>query len=150
MVGGYETFANAFMDIVDLNTRDVYLTNDATQLTSDDATAKTTYKKLPYQMSVAKNSQWNYVTEIKLDLENGAFVQTQSGQDGSSSATGFGDAIYFDGATSGTREFLSLGDLSYGSAAGLAFCLGSSWLGNADWGILARLSVNAVGGELTA
>lgn len=150
MVGGYETFANAFMDIVDLNTRDVYLTNDATQLTSDDATAKTTYKKLPYQMSVAKNSQWNYVTEIKLDLENGAFVQTQSGQDGSSSATGFGDAIRFDAATSGTREFLSLGGLSWGSVAGLAFCNGSGWLGGAGWDVLARLSVNAVGGELTA
>lgn len=150
MDGGYETFANAFMDIVDLNTRDVYLTNDATLLTKDDATAKTTYKKLPYQMSVARNSQWNYVTEIKLDLENGAFVQTQSGQDGSSSATGFGDAIYFDGATSGTREFLSLGNLGYGSGAGLAFCSGGGWLGSSYWDILARLSVNAVGGELTA
>lgn len=149
MVGGYETFANAFMDIVSLTTRDVYITNDATKLTTNDATAKTTYKKLPYQMSVAKNSQWNYVTEIKLDLENGAFVQTQSGQDGSSSATGFGDAIYFDGATSGTREFLSLGYLGYGSAAGLAYC-GGAWLGYANWSILARLSVNAVGGELTA
>lgn len=150
MVGGYETYGNAFMDIVDLNTRDVYLTNDATLLTKDDATAKTTYKKLPYQMSVAKNNKWNYVTEIKLDLENGAFVQTQSGQDGSSNATGFGDAIYFDGATSGTREFLSLGYLSYGSSAGLAFCVGGAWLGRAYWSVLARLSVNAVGGELTA
>ena len=150
MVGGYETYGNAFMDIVDLNTRDVYLTNDATLLTKDDATAKTTYKKLPYQMSVAKNNQWNYVTEIKLDLENGAFVQTQSGQDGSSNATGFGDAIYFDGATSGTREFLSLGGLGYGSYAGLAFCGGNAWLDGASWDVLARLSVNAVGGELTA
>lgn len=146
MVGGYETFANAFMDIVSLTTRDVYITNDATQLTNNDEQAKNTYKKLPYQMSVAKNSQWNYVTEIKLDLENGAFVQTQSGQDGSSSATGFGDAIYFDAATSGTREFLSLGDLSCGSIAGLACGDGGGWLGNADWNILARLSVNAVGG----
>lgn len=146
MVGGYETFANAFMDIVSLTTRDVYITNDATQLTNNDEQAKNTYKKLPYQMSVAKNSQWNYVTEIKLDLENGAFVQTQSGQDGSSSATGFGDAIYFDAATSGTREFLSLGGLSSGSGAGLACCGGDYWLGNARWDILARLSVNAVGG----
>lgn len=146
MVGGYETFANAFMDIVSLTTRDVYITNDATKMTANDATIKTTYKKLPYQMSVAKNSQWNYVTEIKLDLENGAFVQTQSGQDGSSSATGFGDAIYFDGTTSGTREFLSLGNLGVGSYAGLAFCFGSNWLGNAGWDILARLSINAVGG----
>lgn len=150
MVGGYETFGNAFMDIVDLNTRDVYLTNDATLLTKDDATAKTTYKKLPYQMSVANNSKWNYVTEIKLDLENGAFVQTQSGQDGSSNATGFGDAIYFDGATSGTREFLSLGGLGCGSSAGLACCRGGDWLGDTGWDFLARLSVNAVGGELTA
>lgn len=140
MVGGYETFANAFMDIVSLTTRDVYITNDAAKLTANDATAKTTYKKLPYQMSVAKNSQWNYVTEIKLDLENGAFVQTQSGQDGSSSATGFGDAIYFDRATSGTREFLSLGDLNYGSNAGLAYCNGNNWLSNANWNILARQS----------
>lgn len=150
MVGGYETFANAFMDIVSLTTRDVYIINDATKLTTDDATAKTTYKKLPYQMMVAKNSQWNYVTEIKLDLENGAFIQTQSGQDGSSSATGFGDAIYFDNATSSTREFLSLGSLSFGSVAGLAYCNGSVWLGDTYWGVLARLSVNAVGGELTA
>lgn len=150
MVGGYETFANAFMDIVSLTTRDVYITNDATKLTTDDDAAKRAYKKLPYQMMVAKNSQWNYVTEIKLDLENGAFVQTQSGQDGSSSATGFGDAIYFDGTTSGTREFLSLGVLNSGSAAGLTYCLGNNWLDNASWNVLARLSVNAVGGELTA
>lgn len=150
MVGGYETFANAFMDIVSLTTRDVYITNDATKLTANDATAKTTYKKLPYQMSVAKNSQWNYVTEIKLDLENGAFVQTASGQDGSSSATGFGDAVYFDSATSGTREFLSLGNLGSGSYAGLLCGAGNNWLGGAGWDFLARLSVNAVGGELTA
>lgn len=148
MVGGYETFANAFMDIVNLTTRDVYITNDATKLTTDDTTAKTTYKKMPYQMTVSKNSQWNYVTEIKLDLENGAFVQTASGQDGSSSATSFGDAIYFDGATSGTREFLSLGNLGYGSYAGLAFCHGDYWLGSTSWDVLARLSVNCVGGEL--
>lgn len=150
MVGGYETFGNLFVNIVNLTTRDVYVCNDATKLTKDENQAKATYTKLPYQMSVAKNSQWNYVTEIKLDLQNGAFVQTASGQDGSSSATGFGDAIYFDGATSGTREFLSLGNLCFGSGAGLCCCNGLSWLGNALWGILARLSVNAVGGELTA
>ena len=150
MVGGFEVFSNAFMNIVSLTARDVYVCNDATKLTKDENQAKATYTKLPYQMSVAKNSQWNYVTEIKLDLENGAFVQTQSGQDGSSSATGFGDAIYFDGATSGTREFLSLGGLYYGSSAGLACCRGDFWLGYALWNFLARLSVNAVGGELTA
>ena len=150
MVGGYETFGNSFMNIVNLTTRDVYVCNDATKLTKDENQAKLTYTKLPYQMTISKNSQWNYVTELKVDIENGAFVQTASGQDGSSSATGFGDAIYFDGAKSGTREFLSLGNLSYGSVAGLTFCGGAGWLGNASWSILARLSINAVGGELTA
>lgn len=150
MVGGYETFGNAFMNIVSLTARDVYVCNDATKLTKDENQAKAAYNKLPYQMAVTRNSQWNYVTGIKLDLENGAFVQTASGQDGSSSATGFGDAIYFDGATSGTREFLSLGLLNAGSLAGLASCGGDGWLGFAGWYALARLSVNAVGGELTA
>lgn len=148
MVGGYETFSNTFMDIVSPTTRDVYITNDATKLTTNTDAAKATYKKLSNQMHVSKNSQWNYVTEIKIDTENGAFVQTASGQDGSSSATGFGDAIYFDGATSGTREFLSLGFLGCGSDAGLACCFGSGWLCGASWNVLARLSVNCVGGEL--
>lgn len=125
MVGGYETFGNSFMNIVSLTARDVYVCNDATKLTKDENQAKATYTKLPYQMRASKNSQWNYVTEIKIDTENGAFVQTQSGQDGSSSATGFSDAIYFDGATSGTREFLSLGGLGSGSVAGLAYCFGA-------------------------
>jgi hypothetical protein len=148
MVGGYEVFSNAFMDIVSPTTRDVYITNDATKLTTNTDTAKATYKKLSNQMRVSKNSQWNYVTEIKIDTENGAFVQTASGQDGSSSATGFGDAIYFDGTTSGTREFFSFGHLHCGSGAGLAFCHGDVWLGHANWGVLARLSINCVGGEL--
>ena len=150
MVGGYETFGNSFMNIVNLTTRDVYVCNDATKLTKDENQAKLTYTKLPYQMTVSKNSQWNYVTELKVDIENGAFVQTASGQDGSSSATGFGDAIYFDGATSGTREFLSLGDLNFCSYAGLTYCDGHNLLGHVNWHILARLSINAVGGELTA
>ena len=150
MVGGYETFGNSFMNIVNLTTRDVYVCNDATKLTKDENQAKLTYTKLPYQMTVSKNSQWNYVTELKVDIENGAFVQTASGQDGSSSATGFGDAIYFDGAKSGTREFLSLGSLYFGSLAGLTCCGGADWLGSAHWNVLARLSINAVGGELTA
>lgn len=146
MVGGYETFGNAFINIVSLTARDVYVCNDATKLTKDENQAKAIYTKLLYKMTVSKNSQWNYVTEIKIDTENGAFVQTQSGQDGSSSATGFGDAIYFDSATSGTREFLSLGNLNSGSNAGLT-CCGSGGLGGASWDFLARLSINAVGGD---
>lgn len=36
--------------------------------------------------------------------------------------------------------FLSLGNLNYGSNAGLAYCNGNNWLSNANWNILARQS----------
>lgn len=36
--------------------------------------------------------------------------------------------------------FLSLGNLGYGSGAGLAYCNGNNWLSNANWNILARQS----------
>lgn len=123
MVGGYETYANAFMDIVDASgKREVYIQNDASQLTTNIATAKTTYKKSPYSIQPQKLNSWNYITRIDFDLENGAFVQTNVGQDGSSTATGFADGVYVDNASSGQREFLGFGSLWYGSSAGLS-CL---------------------------
>ena len=151
MVGGYETYGNAFMDIVDATgKREVYIQNDASQLTTDIATAKTTYKKSPYAIQPTKLNSWNYITRIDFDLENGAFVQTNVGQDGSSTTTGFADGVYVDNASSGQREFLGFGSLWLGSGAGLS-CLGAGFgVGGAYWYILARLSINGVGGELTA
>lgn len=151
MVGGYETYGNAFMDIVDATgKREVYIQNDASQLTTDIATAKTTYKKSPYAIQPTKLNSWNYITRIDFDLENGAFVQTNVGQDGSSTTTGFADGVYVDNASSGQREFLGFGYLGHGSSAGLS-CLSAYYgVGNAHWSLLARLSINGVGGELTA
>lgn len=151
MVGGYETYGNAFMDIVDATgKREVYIQNDASQLTTDIATAKTTYKKSPYAIQPTKLNSWNYITRIDFDLENGAFVQTNIGQDGSSTTTGFADGVYVDNASSGQREFLGFGVLGGGSLAGLSCLVASSGVGGASWGGLARLSINGVGGELTA
>lgn len=151
MVGGYETYGNAFMDIVDATgKREVYIQNDASQLTTDIATAKTTYKKSPYAIQPTKLNNWNYITRIDFDLENGAFVQTNVGQDGSSTTTGFADGVYVDNASSGQREFLGFGNLGNGSTAGLSYLNASHGVGNAHWSILARLSINGVGGELTA
>jgi hypothetical protein len=151
MVGGYETYGNAFMDIVDATgKREVYIQNDASQLTTDIATAKTTYKKSPYAIQPTKLNSWNYITRIDFDLENGAFVQTNVGQDGSSTTTGFTDGVYVDNASSGQREFLGFGYLGNGSYAGLSCLHASIGVGNASWYILARLSINGVGGELTA
>lgn len=151
MVGGYETYGNAFMDIVDATgKREVYIQNDASQLTTDIATAKTTYKKSPYAIQPTKLNSWNYITRIDFDLENGTFVQTNAGQDGSSTTTGFADGVYVDNASSGQREFLGFGLLGHGSSAGLS-CLNAAYgVGSAYWYLLARLSINGVGGELTA
>lgn len=151
MVGGYETYGNAFMDIVDATgKREVYIQNDASLLTTNITTAKSTYKKSPYAIQPTKLNNWNYITRIDFDLENGAFVQTNVGQDGSSTTTGFADGVYIDNASSGQREFLGFGNLWAGSLAGLSFLNAYYGVGAADWFILARLSINGVGGELTA
>lgn len=151
MVGGYETYANAFMDIVDATgKREVYIQNDASLLTTNMTTAKSTYKKSPYSIQPQKLNSWNYITRIDFDLENGAFVQTNVGQDGSSTTTGFADGVYVDNASSGQREFLGFGDLWGGSSAGLSCLDAYDGVGLAYWYILARLSINGVGGELTA
>ena len=147
MVGGYETLGNVFMDIIDGTHRDVYVCDDSTKLTTDINTAKKNYKKLPKQMTVTKNAQWCYGTNIHIDLENGMNIITQAGESGSGSSTGFCDGIYFDNATTGQREFLLLGSLWHGGICG-AFCshcidgLGTAW-----WHILARLSLNVYRGE---
>lgn len=151
MVGGYETYANAFMDIVDATgKREVYIQNDASLLTTNMTTAKSTYKKSPYSIQPQKLNSWNYITRIDFDLENGAFVQTNVGQDGSSTTTGFADGVYVDNASSGQREFFGFGSLWLGSGAGLSCLHASAGVGGAYWYILARLSINGVGGELTA
>lgn len=147
MVGGYETLGNAFVDIIDGTHRDVYVCDDSTKLTTDINTAKKNYKKLPKQMTVTKNAQWCYGTNIHIDLENGMNIITQAGESGSGSSTGFCDGIYFDNATTGQREFLLLGLLWNGGMCG-GFCSAcSGGLGGAWWGILARLSLNVYRGE---
>lgn len=147
MVGGYEVPGNTFMDIVDGLTRDVYVCIDSTKLTTNVTTAKETYVKLAKQMTVERNNEWNYGTEIFIDTENGMNIITKAGASGSGTNTGFCDGIYFDAAETGQREFLLLGNLWSGGLCG-AFCshcnggLGSAW-----WHFLARLSLNVFRGE---
>lgn len=151
MVGGYETYGNAFMDIVDATgKREVYIQNDVSLLTTNMTTAKSTYKKSPYSIQPTKLNSWNYITRIDFDLENGAFVQSNCGQDGSGTAVGFADGVYVDNASSGQREFLGFGSLGHGSSVGLSCLRAEDGVNTAYWYILARLSINGVGGELTA
>lgn len=147
MVGGYETYGNAFMDIVDASgKREVYIQNDASLLTTNMTTAKSTYKKSPYSIQPTKLNSWNYITRIDFDLENGAFVQSNCGQDGSGTAVGFADGLYVDNASSGQREFLGFGYLSGGFFAGLSCLLTNAVVGPMYWYVLTRLSINGVRG----
>lgn len=147
MVGGYEVPGNTFMDIVDGLTRDVYVCTDSTKLTTNVATAKETYVKLAKQMTVERNNEWNYGTEIFIDTENGMNIITKAGASGSGTSTGFCDGIYFDTAETGQREFLLLGYLGRWSAAGAFFSDCNCGLGSAWWDFLARLSLNVFRGE---
>lgn len=147
MVGGYEVPGNTFMDIVDGLTRDVYVCIDSTKLTTNVTTAKETYVKLAKQMTVERNNEWNYGTEIFIDTENGMNIITKAGASGSGTNTGFCDGIYFDAAETGQREFLLLGVLGVGGVGGAFFSSCNYGLGLAGWGVLARLSLSAFRGE---
>lgn len=147
MVGGNEVLGNTFMDIVDGLTRDVYVCTDSTKLTTNVTTAKETYAKLAKQMTVKRNNEWNYGTEIFIDTENGMNIITKAGASGSGTNTGFCDGIYFDTAETGQREFLLLGGLGHWGFGG-AFCAGcGDWLGFTSWNFLARLSLSVFRGE---
>lgn len=147
MVGGYEVLGNTFMDIVDGLTRDVYVCIDSTKLTTNVTTAKETYVKLAKQMTVERNNEWNYGTEIFIDTENGMNIITKAGASGSGTNTGFCDGIYFDAAETGRREFLLLGNLGVGGMCGAFFSSCHAGLGGTWWLILARLSLNVFRGE---
>ena len=147
MVGGYEVPGNTFMDIVDGLTRDVCVCTDSTKLTTNVTTAKETYVRLAKQMTVERNNEWNYGTEIFIDTENGMNIITKAGASGSGTSTGFCDGIYLDTAETGQREFLLLGSLWSWGVGGAFFSYCSYGLGDARWHILARLSLSVFRGE---
>jgi hypothetical protein len=149
-VGGYEVAGNAIMNIADsTGKREVYLTNDSTKLSGTYSTITSNFTKLGIAIQPTTLNAWNYITEYGFDLTNGAAVPTQAGQSGAGSSVGYADGLYVDNGTSGQREFLWLGHLGNGTNAGLS-CLGASHgLTSGAWDILARLSINGVGGELT-
>lgn len=149
MVGGYETLGNVIFNATsDPLVRDMVLTNDATKLSTNVTTFINNAITLPIQSKVTTNGAWNYITEVKLDLENGIVINTESGQPSSSSGVGHADGQYFDAITSGQREVLSLGRLGDGSLAGLRYVNGYFGVTSAYWSVLARLSINAIKNEI--
>lgn len=141
MVGGYETVGNMiFNSTSDPLVRKCVITNDATKLNTNVSTFINNATTLGFEAKVTTNNTWNYVTAVGVDLGNGAIINTESGQSGSGTTTGYADGQYFDTITSGQKEVLSLGGLWGGGTAGLRFVVGSLGVSYAGWGVLARQS----------
>ena len=148
-VGGYETVGNVILDIVNANgKRELYYTNDSSKLTTNVSTAKSTYKKSDLAIQPTKTDAWNSITKISFDVKNGLAVPVEAGKSGSGTSVGYADSIYISGEASGQKELMLLGTLLNGADAGLSCANTNNALSAAFWNILARLSINGVGGEL--
>lgn len=147
-VGGYEIPCNAMMNILNANgDREVYITHDATKLSTNTQTIMNTWKKSDMLIKTSKVNNWQYITKMGIDTELGCVLPLAAGESGSGSSTGFGDGLYTDGATSGQREFLLLGRLRNGSISGLSCLYASLGFSATWWTCLARISIMAVRGE---
>lgn len=147
-VGGYEIPCNAMMNILNASgDREVYITNDATKLSTSTQTIMNTWKKSDMTIKISKVNSWQYITKMGIDTELGCVLPLAAGESGSGSSTGFGDGLYCDNAATGQREFLLLGALWDGSLCGLS-CLSANLGFSASWwDFLARISIMAVRGE---
>ena len=149
-IGAYEVLGNVVMDIVtgaDGNpARDVYVCEDASTLSSNIATVRANYKKAIAQVAYTAAS-WKYITEETTDPNLGIMIPTKVG---GGSTTGFADGLYTDAGTSGQREWLALGDLYDGAAAGLWLLTADNGWSTANWTIVSGVSPNGTRGEWQA
>lgn len=149
-IGAYEVLGNVVMDIVtgaDGNpARDVYVCEDASTLSSNIATVRANYKKAIAQVAYTAAS-WKYITEETTDPNLGIMIPMKVG---GGSTTGFADALYTDAGTSGQREWLALGGLSYGAAAGLWILAAYNGWSSTNWDIVSGVSPNGTRGEWQA
>lgn len=149
-IGAYEVLGNVVMDIVtgaDGNpARDVYVCEDASTLSSNIATVRANYKKAIAQVAYTAAS-WKYITEETTDPNLGTMIPTKVG---GGSTTGFADALYTDAGTSGQREWLALGALYCGAAAGLWLLTADYGWSSTSWTIVSGVSPNGTRGEWQA
>lgn len=149
-IGAYEVLGNVVMDIVtgaDGNpARDVYVCEDASTLSSNIATVRANYKKAIAQVAYTAAS-WKYITEETTDPNLGIMIPTKVG---GGSTTGFADGLYTDTGTSGQREWLALGSLNGGAAAGLWVLHANDGWSGTYWTIVSGVSPNGTRGEWQA
>jgi hypothetical protein len=113
--------------------KDVYVADKSTALSTAEATIKSTYKligNIPANTDGKGSNYW--IGDISINPETGGW---QPYAQSSSSSQGFCDYLYAGGtSTSGTREFLQGGDLGNGSLAGSVFLVCVHGLSVAGWG----------------
>ena len=149
-IGAYEVLGNVVMDIVtgaDGNpARDVYVCEDASTLSSNIATVRANYKKAISQVAYTA-ANWKYITEETTDPNLGIMIPTKVG---GGSTTGFADGLYTDTGASGQREWLALGYLYGGAAAGLWILYAGRGWSTTGWYIVSGVSPNGTRGEWQA
>ena len=154
LYGGYEIPGNAAMKVIDSETssRNILFTNDATKITTSTASITSNYEQSSIVIPGFSASGWKYITKMGFDVRKGVFGPVEAGASGAGSATGYSDAYYGGHGTGNVGDFREaplFGSLWHGANAGLACLSGSNGLGTAHWSLLGRLSINAVGGELS-
>ena len=128
-IGGYIVYADSVMIFKEDYSKDVYIAKRSTKHVSDEATIKSTYKKIGNIPGNDGNDFW--IGDIGVDTETCAYFAKAIGN---SNAQGWGDRCYAGGkSTSGTREDLGRGALWHGASGGPAFVHCWNWLDWAGW-----------------
>ena len=131
-IGGYIVYADSVMIFKEDYSKDVYIAKRSTKHVSDEATIKSTYKKIGNIPGNDGNDFW--IGDIGVDTETCAYFAKAIGN---SNAQGWGDRCYAGGKnTSGTREDLGRGFLGYGASGGPVFVSCWFWLGWSGWDCL--------------
>ena len=103
------------------------------------------YKMLGYVIPDSGNA-WKYIKNLGFDV-NFPHIRMASEYGGDSNKR-FGDAVHTGTRASGTREFLSLGNLGSWSSAGLWVANLNVWLGGGHWSFSARPSLTGRRGSV--
>ena len=131
-VGGYIVYADSVMVFKEDYSKDVYIARQGTKHVTDEATIKSTYKKIGNIPGNDGNDFW--IGDIGVDTETCAWFAKIIGN---SDKQGWGDRCYVGGKTvSGTREDLGRGALWDGASGGPVYVVCWGGLDGAGWDFL--------------
>lgn len=136
-VGAHIVASDTVVDLQSDFTKHILVAPKGTPHSSSDATIRSTYEHIGTMPAAAagNNADW-WIGDCGFNDSSGTWYPSA---EGSGSAQGYGDQVYAGGssATSGMREYLQGGYLSYGALAGSASLGCGNWLGSEYWGCVA-------------